>query len=179
MRRLATLAFLAGAAALLAAVLWRSDEPEAHALHGHAAFAASYAAPDLAGDTVALADLRGEVVVVNLWATWCRPCVREMPSLQRLQDDLGDRGLRVLAVSVDRLPKARAAEEVGRFMEEIGVELEVLLDPEGRAERVFGSLGLPTTIVLDRDGALVYRRLGEGRWDVPPLRDRIVAALES
>lgn len=179
MKRLATPAFFAGVAVLLAAVLLRAgSEPDSVALHGHAHLASSYAAPSLDGDTIALADLRGEVVLVNLWATWCRPCVRELPSLQRLQDELADDGLRVLAVNVDRLPSGRAAEEIRAFMERIDVNLTVLVDPEGRAERVFGSLGLPTTILLGRDGALVYRRLGEGRWDVHPLRDRVVAALQ-
>ena len=188
MRRVAGVAFGLGVVALVAAVALRvgAPAPDAHAEHAteaamgptHARMAAAYAAPTLEGDTIALADLRGSVLVVNLWATWCHPCVKELPSLERLQAMLGDEGLRVLAINVDRLPEARAAEEVARFMDEIGVELTVLLDPAGRAETVFGAMGLPTTVVIGRDGGLAYRRLGAGDWDLPPLRDHVVAALE-
>ncbi|HSM35581.1 MAG TPA: TlpA disulfide reductase family protein [Longimicrobiales bacterium] len=188
MRRVAGIAFLLGVVALLAAVALRvgAPAPDAHADHApdaamgptHARMAATYAAPTIEGDTIALADLRGSVVVVNLWATWCHPCVKELPSLERLQASLENEGLRVLAVNVDRLPESRAAEEVARFMDEIGVDLTVLLDPAGRAETAFGALGLPTTVVIDRDGGMAYRRLGAGDWDLPPLRDHVVAALE-
>lgn len=180
MRRLATGAFLAGVATLGAAVMLRSGSgAEAHPASPHAVAGSEYAAPDLDGDTVSLAGLRGNVVVVNLWATWCVPCVRELPSLERLQERYEDDGLRVLAVNVDRFPADRAAAEIARFMDAHGIDLTVLVDPQGRAEDVFGSIGLPTTIVVGRDGSLVYRRLGEGRWDIPPLRDRVAAALRS
>jgi len=178
MRRLATLAFVGAAVALLGAVLLRAGEDPSAETHGHHPHALpAFAAPTLDGDTIALADLRGSVILVNLWATWCRPCVRELPSLERLERDLEDEGLRVLAVNVDRLPEDRAAAEVGRFLEAHGIDLTVLLDPRGRSEELFGSLGLPTTVVVDRQGGLAYRRLGEGRWDEPPLRDHVVAAL--
>jgi thiol-disulfide isomerase/thioredoxin len=178
-KRLATVAFLAGVVTLGVAVLLRSGGgAEAHPMQHHAVAGGGYAAPDLHGDTVSLAGLRGNVVVVNLWATWCAPCVRELPSLERLQKRYDDDGLHVLAVNVDRFPPERAAKEIERFMDDLGVDLTVLVDPRGRAEDVFGSLGLPTTIVVGRDGSLVYRRLGEGRWDIPPLRDRVAAALE-
>lgn len=179
MRRLATFAFVAGVVALLGAVLLRAGAdppPAAHAHHAHTLPA--YAAPTLDGDTIALADLRGSVVIVNLWATWCRPCVRELPSLQRLERDLEGEGLRVLAVNVDRLPEDRAATHVREFVAAHDIDLTVLLDPRGRAEELFGSIGLPTTLVIDRHGGLAYRRLGEGRWDESPLRDHVVAALE-
>jgi thiol-disulfide isomerase/thioredoxin len=170
---------VAGVAALAAAVYLRAGAGEpTDAVHGHAQLAASYAAPTLDGDTVAIAELRGSVVLVNLWATWCRPCVEELPSLQRLEEGLADDGLRVLAINVDRLPPDRAADEVSRFLDELGVDLTVLLDPAGRAETVFGSIGLPTTLVIDRRGDLAYRRLGAGDWDRPPLRDYVVKALE-
>jgi thiol-disulfide isomerase/thioredoxin len=176
---MARIAFVLGVAALAAAVYLRAGAGEpTDAVHGHAQLAASYAAPTLDGDTVAIAELRGSVVLVNLWATWCRPCVEELPSLQRLEEGLADDGLRVLAINVDRLPPDRAADEVSRFLDELGVDLTVLLDPAGRAETVFGSIGLPTTLVIDRRGDLAYRRLGAGDWDRPPLRDYVVKALE-
>jgi thiol-disulfide isomerase/thioredoxin len=188
MRRVAGVAFVLGVVALLTAVALRvgAPTPDAHAEHEldpamgptHARMAATYAAPTLDGDTIALADLRGSVLVVNLWATWCHPCVKELPSLERLQASLEGEGLRVLAINVDRLPETRAAEEVARFLDRIGVELTVLLDPAGRAETVFGAMGLPTTLVIGRDGRLAYRRLGAGDWDLPPLRDHVVAALQ-
>ncbi len=122
-----------------------------------------YEAPDLDGKPVSFADHRGEVVLVNVWATWCGPCRVEMPSIQALYDRFKDRGFTVLAVSVDAGPRYR--EKVIEFMEEEGLDLPVLLDPEGRIMRTLRTVGVPETFVLDREGRIVKRLIGATNWD--------------
>lgn len=120
--------------------------------------APGYAAPTLRGDTLSLASLRGDVVLVNLWATWCPPCRREMPGLQRLQDELGAEGLRVVAVSIDA---PSSAEEIRPFLEETGITFTVLHDAEQRVTRTFATTGVPETFLIGRDGVLLNRWIGE------------------
>jgi thiol-disulfide isomerase/thioredoxin len=117
---------------------------------------------DEAGNEVMLADFAGDVVVLNLWATWCAPCRREMPSLDRLQAALGEDGLRVIALSLDRGDVAK----VRAFFEELEIaNLAIYRDPQARAGRELGAPGLPTTIVIDRTGQEVGRLLGPAEWD--------------
>jgi thiol-disulfide isomerase/thioredoxin len=117
---------------------------------------------DEAGNEVMLADFAGDVVVLNLWATWCAPCRREMPSLDRLQAALGEDGLRVIALSLDRGDVAK----VRAFFEELEIaNLAIYQDPQARAGRELGAPGLPTTIVIDRTGQEVGRLLGPAEWD--------------
>jgi thiol-disulfide isomerase/thioredoxin len=117
---------------------------------------------DAEGNEVRLADFRGEVVVLNLWATWCAPCRREMPSLDRLQAQYGDDGLEVIALSLDRGDVAK----VRVFFDELEIaSLAVYQDPQARAGHELGAPGLPTTIVIDRTGQEVGRLLGPAEWD--------------
>jgi thiol-disulfide isomerase/thioredoxin len=114
------------------------------------------------GQEVSLADFRGKVVVLNLWATWCAPCRREMPSLDRLQAELGDSGLAVIALSLDRGDVAKVRE----FFDELEIaNLEIYRDPDTRVSRALDAIGLPTTIVIDRAGQEVGRLLGPAEWD--------------
>jgi thiol-disulfide isomerase/thioredoxin len=117
---------------------------------------------DAAGNEVSLEDFRGKVVILNLWATWCAPCRKEMPGLDRLQAALGEDGLVVLPLSLDR-------GEIGQieaFYDEVGLTtLAIWRDPKAAAGRALGAYGLPTTLVLDRDGREVGRLLGPAEWD--------------
>jgi thiol-disulfide isomerase/thioredoxin len=117
------------------------------------------------GRKLKLADFRGHFVLVNLWATWCGPCVREMPSLDRLQAREGDR-LSVVAISQDR----RGAEVVEPFLAKLGLRrLQVYLDPDNDAQQAFAVRGLPTSFLIDRDGRMLGSLEGAAEWDAPPL----------
>ncbi len=117
---------------------------------------------DAAGNPLTLEDFRGKVVVLNLWATWCGPCRKEMPSLDRLQAEYGPEGLYVLPLSLDR----GDLDQIQAFYDEIGIQnLKIYRDPKGAASRALSAFGLPTTVVLDRDGREVGRVLGPAEWD--------------
>ena len=116
------------------------------------------------GKTATLADFRGHVVLVNLWATWCAPCVKEMPSLERLQAKLGD--LKVLAISEDR----QAATVVAPFIEKHGIEgLAIYLDPKNDVDHALAVGGLPTSFLIDRDGRILGELEGAAEWDSPAM----------
>ena len=111
-----------------------------------------------------LADYAGHGVVLNLWATWCPPCVAEMPALDRLARELRAERVAVLALSSDR----GGAAVVERFYKERGIrDLAVLLDPRGEASRALGARGLPTTLVIDRKGRERVRVEGPADWAAP------------
>jgi peroxiredoxin len=120
-------------------------------------FAPEYAAPTLTGDTLALTDLQGEAVVLNVWVTWCPPCREEMPSLQQLQDSYAADGLHVVGVSIDR---RSAAGEVRSFIDDNALSFTILHDAEERITRTFRTVGVPETILLDREGRVVKRWIG-------------------
>ena len=109
-------------------------------------------------------DFRGRVVVLNVWATWCVPCRKEMLTLDRLQARLGGKDFLVVALSLDR----KGVEAVRGFYQEVGVEnLAVYVDPSGRGSRGLGLPGVPTTLLIDQEGREVARKMGEAEWDGP------------
>lgn len=114
-----------------------------------------------------LAELRDEPVVINFWASWCAPCVREMPALQRVADDLGIR-----VIGVDYIDQDDKAIELA---EELGITYELLRDDDGEFGRAVGLLGTPTTLLVD-DGGTIVRRL-TGELSERDLRDAIAADL--
>ncbi len=118
----------------------------------------------LHGPEVTLDDFRGQVVLVNFWATWCAPCVREMPSLERLHTALEDEGFAVLAISQDRGGSSVVAPFLGRLDLQ---RLPVYLDPKGKLARIFALKGLPTSFVIDRNGQVVAGLVGPAEWDSP------------
>ena len=117
---------------------------------------------DASGRVMTLEDFRGRVVVLNLWATWCTPCVAEMPMLDRLQQQLGEEDALVVALSIDR----GGQEAVQEFYQRTGVtHLKVFVDPTMRAQSDLGLLGLPTTLIIDREGRERGRLVGPAEWD--------------
>jgi thiol-disulfide isomerase/thioredoxin len=122
---------------------------------------------DLTGNTVSLSEFTGKIVLVNLWATWCEPCLREMPSLERLQSRLGEK-ITVVAVSEDR----GGGKTVEPFIDKLELKsIKTYLDPKSTAERAFKVQGLPTTFLIDRKGRVLGRVEGAAEWDSPELLD--------
>lgn len=137
--------------------------------------APGFTAVDLVSkDTVSLADYKGEVVLLNLWATWCAPCRIEMPSLQRLAEELGPEGLKIVAVSVDVLP----AGDVMQFAEELGLSFTILQDRTQRIEATYQTTGLPETFVISRHGEIVHWHIGPDQWDKPAHVERLRRLLQ-
>ena len=123
---------------------------------------------DADGNEKSLADLRGQGLIVNFWATWCAPCVKEMPALDRLAEAAGERDLRVLALSADR----EGASVIRRFYDLNKIShLQVAIDKMSRVARAIGIGGLPTTVLYDAEGREVGRVTGIAEWDAPAAVD--------
>ena len=122
------------------------------------------------GQKRTLADFRGKVVLLNIWATWCGPCRKEMPTLDRLQSRLGGADFDVVALSIDRGGQA----VVKSFFEEINVQrVAIYVDATAEAESKLGILGVPTTLLLDRAGREIGRVTGPAEWDSAEVLDTI------
>ncbi len=116
---------------------------------------------DAAGTDKTLADFKGRVVLLNLWATWCAPCRKEMPDLARLQKEIGGPGFEVVALSLDR----KGAEASSAFLKETGADnLALYTDVESKALSAVNALGLPATLLIDKDGKEAARLLGPAAW---------------
>ena len=117
-------------------------------------------APAAAGPRT-LEDYAGEVVLLNIWATWCPPCREEMTSIERLHRAFGPRGLRVLAVSIDGKGDEQA---IRNFVREYGLTFAILHDPEGDIQRIYRTTGVPETFVIARDGIIRKKVIGDADW---------------
>jgi thiol-disulfide isomerase/thioredoxin len=129
-------------------------------------------ATDLRGTPVRLSQLRGQVVLLNVWATWCGPCQQEMPSMQRLYQQLRGEGLRVVAVSVDAAPgkldlDGRTGGDVAAFAREFKLDFDIWLEPSGAIGRDYRTTGVPESFLVGRDGRIVKKVIGATEWDDP------------
>jgi len=125
--------------------------------------------PTLSGDTQTLSALKGKVVFLNFWATWCGPCRVEMPSMEALHNLYAEKGLEILAVnSGEKQP------EVLAFMQNNNLSFPAVLDSDGKVSTSYGVQAIPTTFLIDREGKIVVRLVGSINWDTP----KIHAALE-
>lgn len=123
---------------------------------------------------VTLENFKGTVVLVNLWATWCPPCVAELPSLNRLQEKLPEGKFRVVAISLDK----SSLKEIQGFLNAKGAKgLEVYWDKDRQAPLKWKYEGLPTSFLLDQAGAVIKRYDGPYEWDKEPLLKEIGAML--
>jgi cytochrome c biogenesis protein CcmG/thiol:disulfide interchange protein DsbE len=147
---------------LLAAVLWLGITlaPQIFPVEVGST-APTFTATDLrTGRAVTLADFKGDVVLLNVWATWCEPCKVEMPSMEQLQKDMGPKGLKILAVSIDE----GGADVVRQFARAYGLTFRILHDPGRRIERIYQTTGVPESFVVNRQGKIVKKVIGATDW---------------
>lgn len=129
-----------------------------------------------AGEKIGFDAFRGKVVLVNLWATWCAPCRREMPSIDRLAAELTGPEFQVVAISVD----LGGADKAREFFSEIGIaNLDFYIDPTARVGKAFKAFGLPLTVILDAEGRELGRLVGPAEWDTPEALDLVRAAIRT
>ncbi|UCB51663.1 MAG: TlpA family protein disulfide reductase [Candidatus Zixiibacteriota bacterium] len=123
--------------------------------------APDFTLPDLAGKSHTLSKLRGQVVLVNIWATWCGPCKREIPSLVRLYQSRKDKGFEILAMSVDRISSSRVAS----FASNYRMSFPVLLNPRGDVAHKYWARSIPSTFLVDKKGVIRWKVVGTREWD--------------
>lgn len=137
--------------------------------------APNFTLKDLKGGTVSIANLRGRVVMVNFWATWCGPCKVEMPSMNRLYDDLRGKDFEILAISSD----FQGEKIVRPFITQGGFTFPVLIDSSFKVNADYGVTGIPTTFLIDKDGVITHKVLGPRDWDSPEARELIRRIMSS
>jgi len=125
------------------------------------------------GETVSLSSLKGKVVFLNFWATWCGPCREEMPSMQRLYEAYADKGLEILAVNL--MEDSRSVE---RFARDFGLTFPMLLDTQGRVGSTYGARAIPTTYLIDREGYVIGAMAGSRDWFAGEVRELFDSLLE-
>jgi peroxiredoxin len=138
--------------------------------------AANFNLKDLKGDPVSLSGLRGKVVFLNVWATWCAPCIEEMPSIESLYKEFrNDKDFVVLAVSQD----IDGSKMVTPFVEKNGLQFTVLLDPANDVGEAYGVNGIPETFIIGRDGRIVAHHVGPYDWSNRDIRDALQELIKS
>jgi peroxiredoxin len=125
---------------------------------------------DTEGKEHTLSDYQGKVVIINFWATWCAPCRKEMPSMQRAWEKLRDKNVAMLAINWGDDEKA-----VAKFFENIPVDFPILLGGTQEMTRAWSVMGLPTTFVVNPEGLKVYRVVGDIEWDTEDVIGKILA----
>jgi cytochrome c biogenesis protein CcmG, thiol:disulfide interchange protein DsbE len=131
-------------------------------------------APDFRATTIdgvpvtkTIANYKGEIVLLNVWATWCLPCRTEMPSIQALHDRYAARGLKIVAVSVDN---PGTEEAIRKFRDQYGLTFEILHDASGKIRQDYQTTGIPETFVIGRDGVIRRKVIAADNWDSPANR---------
>ena len=127
--------------------------------------APDFTLPDLKGDLVHLSDYKGNVVLVNVWATWCPPCVYEMPSMEKLHQQFKSKKFKILAISIDSL----GSKAVGPFMEKHNLTFKALIDPAGMIQATYGVYSIPQSFIINKQGHLVKKIIGPIDWSTPDI----------
>jgi Peroxiredoxin len=151
--------------------------------------APNFTVTNLRGEPVQLADYRGKVILVNIWATWCPPCIREMPSIERLYQTVrmqpGGEDFEVLAVSVDASadrPNALGGvtrEDLAAFAADLELTFPIVHDSDRKVERMYQTTGVPETFIIGRDGNIYLKWASEAEWDSQQYVDLIRRLLDS
>lgn len=162
---------------VVAAVLYGATR-----LFGEGAVVAGSRAPDFHAVTldstprpVSLDQYRGQVVLLNIWATYCVPCRVEMPSIENLQQTMANRGLHIVAVSIDDPTKTQA---IRNFVKHYGLTFQVLHDPDGRIAKTYQTTGVPETFVIGRDGVIRKKIIGATLWNTDANRALVSTLLD-
>ena len=140
--------------------------------------APDFEAKDLDGRLVRLSDHAGEVVLVNIWATWCPPCLDEMPSMERLYRKIGGDGFEIMAVSIEAelgqfdLFGYRGG-DLRAFADSLGLTFPILHDPSGAIQQLYRTTGVPESFLIGTDGILYKRVAGPTEWDAPEYKELI------
>ena len=125
--------------------------------------APNFTLPGLDGKMASLTDYKGKVVLLNIWATWCPPCVEEMPSMEKLYQELKDEGFEILAVSID----VSGAMAVLPFMEKHKLSFPALTDTKGDIKSFYQTTGVPESFIIDKEGVIVEKIIGPRDWATP------------
>ncbi len=121
----------------------------------------NFVTKDLDGEMRRLDEFKGKVVFLNFWATWCKPCEEEMPSMQRVYDILKERNFEMIALSVD----TEGPEVVRKFVERYGLTFPIFLDPKGKIKDGYKTTGVPETFIIDQNGVIAEKIWGPRNWD--------------
>ncbi len=158
---------------LIGNLAWAADTPR----QTLPAVAEPFPAPefelkDIDGRTHRLSDYRGKVVILNFWATWCPPCIKEMPSMERARQMIEDEDIAILAINV-----GEDEDSIFMFTGNYPVEFPLLMDLEAETIKQYPVTGLPTTYIIDPTGRATHRVVGSREWDDPQLLDSLRAIL--
>ncbi len=157
------LVIFVAAVGLLLLLLVAKEGPRAKKIIEEGDHAPEFRLSALDGKQMGLSDYRGKVVMVHFWATWCPPCVEELPTLERIYRSFAGRDFELLAVSVDE----GGVETVTSFMQRNKLTLPVLLNPGGSVAKSYGTFKFPETYLLDRSGVVRYKMIGAADWSLP------------
>jgi len=141
---------------------------------GRGSAAPAFELPGLDGELLALSQVNGKVVLVNFWATWCKPCEDEMPAMETLYRELHGAGFELIAISVD---DDRAT--VAAFRDKLGLSFPILLDPEQDAAAAYQTFRFPESFLIGRDGIVVERYIGPKEWAAPAYVTRVRRLLDA
>ena len=130
---------------------------------GESVTAPDFTLPDLDGRAIRLSDFKGNVILLNIWATWCLPCVEEMPSMEKLHQALRGDGLTILAVSIDE----SGAETVAPFMKKHNLSFTALTDTKGIVKNLYRTTGVPESFIIDKKGIIIEKIIGARDWSSP------------
>jgi peroxiredoxin len=130
--------------------------------------APEFSLKDLNGRTVTLASLKGKVVLLNFWATWCPPCISEMPKFNKLYKEMKGRGLEIVAISADR-----SESYVKDFISKNSLEFKVLYDADRSVVKSYKVFSMPTTFLIDKNGIIIEKFFGEYEWTDQEIKQKI------
>ena len=137
--------------------------------------APDFSLPDIEGKTVRLSDYRGKVVFVNFWATWCKPCKEEMPSMEILWENFKSEDFVMLAISMDRVTTKK---DIPPFIESMKLTFPILTDSWGQTDKRYKLMGVPETYIIDQSGVLREKVIGPRDWTLPESVTTIVQLVQ-